>query len=109
MGCIASSVMPRFKRGIQYSVSPVCFTVGAAAYWIARSGRAMTLRRNGLVRRVCWYRIEPALDDLGARGGRGEKLDQRLAGVGLLGDAGDACGEHRDLLQFVRQRADDVD
>ena len=28
--------------GIQYAVSSVCFTIGAAAYWIARSSRAMT-------------------------------------------------------------------
>jgi len=42
-----------------------------------------------LIRGTRRDRLHAALDDHGAGGRRGEKLDQRAAGVGLLGDAGD--------------------
>jgi hypothetical protein len=34
--------MPRFKRGIQYSLSLIVLTASDTDYWIARSSRAMT-------------------------------------------------------------------
>ncbi len=34
--------MPRFKRGIQYAVTPALHASSASGYWIARSSRAMT-------------------------------------------------------------------
>ena len=64
------------------------------------------LRSNRRARRD---RIHAALDDRGAGRGRGEKFDQRLAGVGFLRDGGDAGGKHRDLLQLRRQWPDDID
>ena len=55
------------------------------------------------------YRLHAAIDDNAARRRRGEKPDQRLAGLRLFGYAGDPGGKHRDLLHLRRQLSDDVD
>src|SRR5215203_2163055 len=41
--------------------------------------------------------------------GRGEKFDQRLGAIGILGGSGNAGREHRHRLNVGGQRTDDVD
>lgn len=53
--------------------------------------------------------VHATFGDLVAGMGRGQELDQRLAGFGLLRARRDAGREHGDLLQFGGQWTDDVD
>ena len=70
----------------------IIFTVGAATHVnspVKPGDDKKGVRRNRLVGRARRNGVHPALDDFDARGGRGEELDQRLAGIRLFRGARD--------------------
>ena len=83
-------------------VASFIFTMPTAAYWVARSSRAMTVQFAAIG-------SMPLLTISARAAGEARNLISALPASGSFETAGDAGGKHRDLLQFVRQRTDDVD